>query len=145
MIRELRGALTAGALIVSAVLAIVSLRLELPMVDVLSLVSAALTQAMRGGQTSVVAAQRDGPGLAAAVRAFPGSGREGVQTHFVDVRHRDGCEDIEALAIVAEHGAYALLGRVDHGKFHGLHAADPLFADLLVQRLGELAGVRLMD
>lgn len=33
MIRELRGALTAGALIVSAVLAIVSLRLELPMVE----------------------------------------------------------------------------------------------------------------
>ncbi len=119
--------------------------LELPMVDVLSLVSAALSQATRGGLTSVVAAQRDGPGLAAAVRAFPGSGREGMQTHFVDVRHRDGCEDIEALAIVAEHGAYALLGRVDHGKFHGLHAADPLFADLLVQRLGDLAGIRLMD
>ncbi|RYE92952.1 MAG: response regulator [Myxococcales bacterium] len=119
--------------------------LELPMVDVLSLVTAALQQATRGGATAVVAAQRDGPGLAAAVRAFPGNNREGFQSHFVDVRHRDGCEDIEALAIVAEHGAYALLGRVDHGKFHGLHAADPLFADLLVQRLGELAGVRLMD
>lgn len=33
MIRELRGALTAGALLASAVLAIVSLRLELPMVE----------------------------------------------------------------------------------------------------------------
>ena len=35
MIRELRGALTAGALLVSAVLAIVSLRLDLPMVELL--------------------------------------------------------------------------------------------------------------
>jgi len=119
--------------------------LELPMVDVLSLVNAALNQATRGGLASVVVAQRDGLGFAAAVRAFPGANREGFQAHFVDVRHRDGCEEIEVLAIVAEHGAYALLGRVDHGMFHGLHAADPLFADLLVQRLGDLAGLRLMD
>lgn len=119
--------------------------LELPLVDVLSLVNAALVQASRGGTTSVVVAQRDGLGFAAAVRAFPGNSREEFQAHFVDVRHRDGCEEIEVLAVVAEHGAYALLGRVDHGMFHGLHAADPLFADLLVQRLGELAGLRLMD
>lgn len=119
--------------------------LELPLVDVLSLVNSALAQAMRGGVISVVVAQRDGLGFAAAVRAFPGASREGFQVHFVDVRHRDGCEEIEALAIVAEHSAYALLGRVDHGMFHGLHAADPLFADLLVQRLGDLVGMRLMD
>jgi ActR/RegA family two-component response regulator/GGDEF domain-containing protein len=119
--------------------------LELPLVDVLSLVTAALSQAIRGGLTSVVVAQREEMGFAAAVRAFPKKNQDDLQIHYVDVRHRDGCEDIEVLAVIAEHGSYALLGRVDHGMFHGLHAADPLFADLLVQRMGELLGVRLMD
>lgn len=119
--------------------------LELPLVDVLNLVTAALYQAVRGGQTSVVVSQRDDVGFAAAVRAFPRKNPDDLQVHSVDVRHRDGCEDIEVIAVVAEQGSYALLGRVDHGKFHGIHAADPLFADLLVQRLGDLLGVRLMD
>ena len=119
--------------------------LELPLVDVLSLVTASLSQAIRGGLTSIVVAQREEMGFAAAVRAFPKKNQDDLQIHYVDVRHRDGCEDIEVLAVIAEHGSYALLGRVDHGMFHGLHAADPLFADLLVQRMGELLGVRLMD
>jgi hypothetical protein len=119
--------------------------LELPLVDVLSLVTVSLSQAIRGGLTSVVVAQREEMGFAAAVRAFPKKNQDDLQIHYVDVRHRDGCEDIEVLAVIAEHGSYALLGRVDHGMFHGLHAADPLFADLLVQRMGELLGTRLMD
>lgn len=119
--------------------------LELPLVDALNLVTASLQQAVRGGLTSVVVSQRDEMGFAAAVRAFPKKNSDEFQAHFVDVRHRDGCEDIEVIAVVAEHGSYALLGRVDHGMFHGLHAADPLFADLLVQRLGDLLGMRLMD
>ncbi len=119
--------------------------LELPLVDVLNLVTSALSQAVRGGQVSVVVSQREDVGFAAAVRSFPKKNVEDLQIHFVDVRHRDGCEDIEVLAVVAEHASYALLGRVEHGMFHGLHAADPLFADLLVQRIGDLLGLRLMD
>jgi PleD family two-component response regulator len=119
--------------------------LELPMVDVLGLISAVLGQATRGGNVSVVVSRREGLGFAAGVKSYPGSSREGVQVQVVDVRHRDGCEGLEALAVVSEHGAYALLGRVEHGRFHGLHAADPIFADLIVQRLSELAGVRLME
>ncbi|MCS6899080.1 MAG: response regulator [Myxococcales bacterium] len=119
--------------------------LDLPLVDVLSLVTAAISQAVRGGLTSVIVAQQDEMGLATAVRAFPKKHQEEFQVHYVDVRHRDGCEDIQVLAIIAEHGSYALLGRVDHGIFQGLHAADPLLADLLVQRLGELLGVHFLD
>lgn len=117
--------------------------LELPIVDVLGLISAMLTQAARGGTVDVIVTQRDGLGFAAGVRAFPGASRDGVAIHTLDVRHRDGCEDLEALSVVAEHGAYALLGRVEHGRFHGVHAADPLLADLVAQRLADLAGVRL--
>jgi DNA-binding response OmpR family regulator len=117
--------------------------LELPVVDVLGLISGMLAQAVRGGSTVIVVSQREGLGFAAGVRGFPGSSREATEVHTLDVRHRDGCEDLEALSVVAEHGAYALLGRVEHGMFHGVHAADPLLADLVAQRLAELAGVRI--
>jgi hypothetical protein len=82
-------------------------------------------------------------GFLAGVRAHPAATRDGFQVTGLDVRHRDGCEDVEALSIACEHGTYALLGRVDHGVFHGVHAADPLLADLTAHRLAELAGVRL--
>jgi hypothetical protein len=50
---------------------------------------------------------------------------------------------VEALAILAEHGAYALLGRSEKGVVRGLHAADPMLADFLAERLGRAAGLRL--
>jgi hypothetical protein len=59
------------------------------------------------------------------------------------VRASSPGESIEALAILAEHGAYALIGRSEGGVVRGLHAADPLLADLLAERLGKAAGLRL--
>jgi ActR/RegA family two-component response regulator/GGDEF domain-containing protein len=117
--------------------------LELPVVDVLAVIGGVLAQCARGGMMSAVVTQRDGMGFLAGVRAHPASAKDGFVVTGLDVRHRDGCEDVEALAIASEHGAYALVGRVDHGVFHGVHAADPLLADLTAHRLAELAGVRL--
>jgi hypothetical protein len=117
--------------------------IELPMAEVHALISSAIAQSVRAGQVSVLVTERDGIGLAAAVRGHASLAKDSITTF--DIRHRDGCEDLEALSLVAEHGAYALLGRVENGMFHGVHAADPLLSDLLAQRLGELAGVRTMD
>ncbi len=52
-------------------------------------------------------------------------------------------EAMEALAILAEHGAYALVARSEGGVVRGVHAADPLLADFLAERLGRAAGVRV--
>ena len=71
-----------------------------------------------------------------------GAARENVTLHALDVRTSHG-EDIEALSVIAEHGAYAFIGRAEGGVVRGLHAADPLFADLLAERLGRAAGLRI--
>ena len=117
--------------------------IELPVVDVLAVIGGLLAQGARGGAMSVVVTKREGIGFLAGVRAHPAAPREGFVVTDLDVRHRDGCEDVEVLSLAAEHGAYALVGRVDRGMFHGVHAADPLLADLTAMRLAELAGVRL--
>ena len=69
----------------------------------------------------------------------------GVQMDVLDVSAVAGCADLEVLALVAEHGAYVLLGRVEGGMVNAVHSADPWFADLVIQRLGEATGTRLMD
>jgi hypothetical protein len=55
------------------------------------------------------------------------------------------CQNIEVCALVAEHATYAFAGRVEGHTVRGVHAADPLLADLLIQRLGQVSGARLND
>jgi ActR/RegA family two-component response regulator len=117
--------------------------LELPLADVAALGSAVVGDALRGGATLVVVAQNDKLGLGAAVRAALGPPRENVTLHAVDVRAAIPGDGIEALAVLAEHGAYAVLGRSEKGFVRGLHTADPLLADTLAERLGRAAGLRL--
>jgi hypothetical protein len=86
--------------------------------------------------------------------------RDGVTLHAVDVRGSAAAgttaprapfeprgsspsENVEALAVLAEHGAYALVGRCEGGVVRGLHSADPLLADVLAERIGRAAGLRL--
>jgi hypothetical protein len=73
--------------------------------------------------------------------------REGEGSLFeaVDLSAVAGCENLEILAIVAEHGTYALLGRSEGSVVRAVHAADPLLVDLVLQKLGEAGGVRLFD
>jgi DNA-binding response OmpR family regulator/GGDEF domain-containing protein len=119
--------------------------IELPAMDVVGLAVATVNEALRGGAARVVATQRSGMSVGAAVRSALGRDREDVRFDAVDVSDTVGCEDLEALVVIAEHGTYSLVGRTDRGIVRALHLADPLFADLAIQRLGDAAGVRLFD
>jgi CheY-like chemotaxis protein len=118
--------------------------IELPIADACALAATVVSDAVRGGATMIVVAHQDNLSLGAAVRSALGSGqqaatRDNVVVHALDVRSASNGEGIEALAVLAEHGAYALIGRSEGGVVRGLHAADPLLTDLLA------AGLRLFS
>ncbi|HVY49089.1 MAG TPA: diguanylate cyclase, partial [Minicystis sp.] len=92
--------------------------LELPTSEAVALASTVVADALRGGATFVAFAQHARLSLAAAVRATLGAPRDAVTVHAIDVKPGD--EDIEALAILAEHGAYALIGRNEGGVVRGV-------------------------
>lgn len=119
--------------------------IELPAMDLIGLALGAVSEGLRGGAARIVATQRPGVSIGAAVRSALGRDCEELGFRAVDVTGVSGCADLEALTIVAEHGVYALLGRVDRHLVRAVHASDPLFADLLSQRLGDAAGMRLPD
>ena len=83
--------------------------------------------------------------LSAAVRTSIGTSRDNVTLHALDLGFSSEGADIEALAVIAEHGSYALLGRTGGGMLRGIHAADPLLADVLADRLGRAVGVRVFN
>jgi GGDEF domain-containing protein/ActR/RegA family two-component response regulator len=112
--------------------------------DAAALAAAAVQEAMRGGSVLVAVADHKGLALGAAVRAVLGAGREGVQLHAVDTSGAPGARDVEALAVLAEHGAFALVGRNGGEEIQGFHAADPLLADLVADRIGRAGGVRVL-
>jgi hypothetical protein len=62
----------------------------------------------------------------------------------VDLTAVAGCEDLEVLALVTQHGAYTLFGRSNGDTIRAVHSADPLFADLVVDRLGDALGTRFV-
>ena len=119
--------------------------LELSPVEVVALTNAVLVEAVRGGAARVVATQRAGVSTGAAVRSALGRDAEQVQVDVVDVAAVPGCADLEVLAVIAEHGSYGLLARAEGNGLSVVHSANPVFADLLIQRLGDAAGVRLID
>jgi GGDEF domain-containing protein len=109
--------------------------LDLAAPAVLSLVSSACREARRGGAMSVHVTLQPGLGLATAARqALAQSGSSGT-VHVLDVRSTPGCLDIEAMIVQAEHGTWVCCGRTERDRFRGIHAADPLLGDLLLQRL----------
>lgn len=118
---------------------------ELPQMDMLGVAVSAVSEAMRSERARVVATQRSGVSLGMAVKAHLRD-REGVELVTVDLSVQDDLQDIEALALVAEHGCYVLLGRSERGGvMRAIHSADPLLLDLVVQRLGEAVGLRLLE
>ena len=119
--------------------------IELPTVDVMGLAVAALAEALRGGETRVMATTQSGMSLGVAIKAYLGPGREDVLFTELDISDVPGCRDIDAVALVAEHGSYCLVGRREQGMIRALHSSDPLLVDLIMVRLGEAAGVRLPD
>jgi hypothetical protein len=114
--------------------------IELPVAEVVSLVSSALAYALRGGAGIVTVTQRDELGLAAGLRMA--SAGEGFEVRAHDVRSMPSCESVEAFAVVAEHASYALLGRLDNGVFRGVHAADPMLATLVAGLVADVPPIR---
>jgi hypothetical protein len=119
--------------------------IELPTTDVVALVLGAVREASRGGPSLAVLTRHAGVGIGGALGGE--ATRAGVpkQVHTVDVSHAPGCQTIEVCALVSQQGTYAFAGRVEGHTVRAVHAADPLLADLLVQRLGQLSGARLVD
>jgi hypothetical protein len=117
--------------------------LELPVTDAAALATTVIGDALRGGATLVVVAHHEDLRLGAAVRHAVGLPRDNVTLHAIDIRGSSPGDNVEALAVLAEHGSYALVGRSEGGVVRGLHTADPLLADLLAERVGRAAGLRL--
>lgn len=98
-----------------------------------TLVMRACREAMRGGETNVLTTLQPGLGIAAAAR-------QALVPRVLDVRTEAGCENIEAIVVEAEHGAWVCCGRVIGDRFRGVHCADPLLADVLTRRIVAAGG-----
>jgi len=119
--------------------------IELPTTDVVGLVLSAVREAARGGASLVVLTRHGGVGIGGTVTSDAGRGGNPRAMHAVDVSHMPGCANVEVCALVSEQGAYAFAGRVEGHSVRAVHAADPLLADLLIQRLGQASGARIGD
>jgi ActR/RegA family two-component response regulator len=106
-----------------------------------SLVAQACREGSRGGAATVYVTMQPGMGLVSAARQAVHDAND-VSVKVVDVRGVEGCADAEAIVITAEHGTWTCCGRVGKERFHGMHSADPLLADLAAQRLAQAGGRR---
>jgi ActR/RegA family two-component response regulator len=107
--------------------------LDLACSSLFALATRACREAHRGGETTVTTTLQPGLGVAAAARQV-GAPR----VH--DVRGEPGCENVEAIVVEAEHGAWVCCGRIVGERFQGVHAADPLLADIIERRLSAAGG-----
>jgi GGDEF domain-containing protein len=119
--------------------------IELSLRHAIDLALAAVSEAMRGGPTFVAVAHHPELGLSSSVRAHLGHDRDAASLHILDLRSAPGCEDLQVLTVIAEHGAYLLVGRSDGAGMRGVHGSDPILVDLITLRSGQTAGVRLLD
>jgi hypothetical protein len=108
--------------------------LDIACTALFALAQRACREAQRGGESLVTTTLQQGLGLAAAARqAGP------VRVH--DVRGEPGCENIEAIVVEAEHNTWVCCGRIVGERFQGVHAADPLLADIIESRLSTVGAV----
>ncbi len=114
--------------------------IELPVTDLMGLVSSAIAEATRGGTTRVLATQRAGLSVGSAVRADMSRAGDSLKAETVDVSRVAGCERVDVLIVIAEHATYTLAGRTEGSLVRAVHSTDPLLSDLLVARLSEIAG-----
>ena len=101
-----------------------------------AITTAAIQEGLRGGAALVVAADHEGLGLASAVRAATAHDRDKVELHIKQPQIVIDGHPLEIALIVAEHGVHVLAGRSYEGRLRAVQAADPLLADLFMQRLG---------
>jgi hypothetical protein len=84
--------------------------LEVPRGDLFGVAAAAVREAMRAGSTFMLATQGGAVSMAGAVRAAVGHEQRSGGLETVDLSGVPGCRDLEVLSLVAEHGAYTLMG-----------------------------------
>jgi hypothetical protein len=116
--------------------------IQLPIFDAIPMATAVVKEACRGGETRVVAAVHAGMSLGAAVRGYLDPERDQLQVETVDLSAHPACRNLEVLVVFAEHGVYSLIGRTSGNLLKALHSAEPLLADLVLQRLTELQRTR---
>jgi hypothetical protein len=126
-----------------ALAGVVTRPLDLPPDAARALVTSVLGDAVRAGAAMVLAAGAEGAQVGGAVRQASASARDGVAMYVVDIDRMPGQPTVEALAVLSEHATYALIARESGGRLRGVHSADPLLADLLAERVGRTAGLRL--
>jgi hypothetical protein len=119
--------------------------IELSLREAIDLAVAAVSEAVRGGPTLVAVGQNPELGLSSSVRAHLGHEGDGLSLHTLDLRGIRGCENLQILTVIAEHGAYFLVGRSHAGGLRGVHGSDPILVDLVTLRSGQAAGLRLLD
>jgi GGDEF domain-containing protein/DNA-binding response OmpR family regulator len=119
--------------------------IELSLRHAIDLAIAAVTDAVRGGTTLVAVGHHAELGLSSSVRAHLGHEHEGLSLHTLDLRAVRGCENLQVLTVIAEHGGYFLVGRSNAGTMQGVHGSDPILVDLVTLRSGQAAGLRLLD
>jgi len=119
--------------------------IELPTLEVVALVQTALREASRGGAALALVTRHAGVGIGGALGGEASRSGTQRQVHAVDVSQTPGCSNVEVCALLAEHGAYAFAGRLEGPSVRAVHAADPLLADLLIQRLSQASGLRWTD
>jgi GGDEF domain-containing protein/DNA-binding NarL/FixJ family response regulator len=100
--------------------------------------------ALRAGSASLAVLDR-GPGSLAARARKLAESTPTLSLHAVDVRQGEG--DADVLVLSAENACYTLLARTSSSptgrRARLTHSADPLLADLVLDRLGRAGGVRL--
>jgi ActR/RegA family two-component response regulator len=126
-----------------ALAGMVTRALDLPPDAARALVGSVLAEAARAGSALVLAAGGEGAQVGNAVRQASATAKDGMAVYVVDLERMPGQPSVEALAVLSEHATYALLARESGGRLRGIHSADPLLADLLAERVGRTAGVRL--
>lgn len=103
--------------------------IELPLVDLVGLAHALVGEALRGGSALLVVSAPSGPGLGAIVRAAAVE-RPGAEVRVV--APPASAAGVEALAVVAEHGSYAFLGRRERSLFRAVHSSNTALVDVVL-------------
>lgn len=119
--------------------------IELPAMDVIELALSAVREAVRAGETRVIATQHAGISIGGAVRAEVAREMENVRLEVLEMSQVRGAETADVLLIVAQHISYVLVGRSEGQLVRAVHSTDPRLADVLTAKLADATGARLFD
>ncbi len=113
--------------------------------DTISLSLAIVREALRGGPASVTVAQHPQLGLGSSLRTAFRHDHSRLSVQSLDLSSAADCANIQFLSVIAEHGAYLLLGRLEPTGLRAIHASNPSLVDLVALRACQAVGVRLLD